>query len=174
MRTAVDLLRLSPPFIGLAAADAFTRAGLVQLDRLTDALEPWAGFRGVATARRLAALTEPLAESAGESWLRLRFADAGLPRPTAQIPVGGDGNSARFRLDLGWPQRKVAAEYDGEEYHAQADSSHDLERRRVIESVFGWTVIVARKEDVLGRSMLLEHTACGLLGMEPANSRRTW
>jgi hypothetical protein len=174
VRTAVDLLRLHPPFVALAAADAFTRAELFPPDRLADAVESWSGFRGAATARRLAELVEPLAESPGESWLRLRFADAGLPRPTAQIPVGGVRHAPRFRLDLGWPERRLAAEFDGEDHHGHADAAHDLERRRVIESLYGWTVIVARKEDVLGRSMLLEQTVCGYFGVEPARRRRAW
>ena len=47
------------------------------------------------------AVAEPLAESPGESWLRLRLIDAGFGRPTAQIVV--KGSSRDFRIDLGYP-----------------------------------------------------------------------
>ncbi|MCZ2822403.1 hypothetical protein O2V63_18845 [Modestobacter sp. VKM Ac-2977] len=52
------------------------------------------------------------AESPQETRVRLLLAAHGLPAPVAQFEVRADG---RFlaRVDFGWPERRVALEYDG-------------------------------------------------------------
>jgi hypothetical protein len=92
LRTTVDLLRFTPPFIGLASADAFARKGLVAPEEVAAEVERWRGRRYVDRARRLADLIEPATESPGESWLRLRIVDAGFP---ARKPRSGSPGSAR-------------------------------------------------------------------------------
>lgn len=81
----------------------------------------------------------------------------------------------RFRLDMGYPERRVGAEFDGREYHSSVeDRSRDARRRAVIEQSLGWRIVVARREDVLGRSMLFEETVAEALGIQPATRRRLW
>lgn len=163
LRTACDLLRWRPPPVALAAADTLARRGLVTADDLAEELRRWPGHRGVAVARYLAGIVDPLSESDGESWTRLRFADAGFPRPHLQIPVGGTAFRPRFRLDLGWPAKMLAVEYDGVDWHsALKDVLHDEWRRRVLLEEYGWTVLVVGKGDVLGRSMLDLHDHRGV------------
>jgi hypothetical protein len=55
------------------------------------------------------------AASPKETWLRLLLIDAGLPKPTTQIPVYEGGVLIGF-LDMGWEDFKVAAEYDGDQH----------------------------------------------------------
>src|SRR5205809_205362 len=75
-------------------------------------LTRWAGHRGVAQARELLGWAEPLTESPMESRSRLQLLDAGLPRPVAQHPVRLlDGRWVR--LDLAYPERLLAVEFDG-------------------------------------------------------------
>jgi AbiEi antitoxin C-terminal domain len=174
-RTALDLLRWLPAHMGLGAADALAHRGLVTGGELLAATERFAGDRGIAQARRLAGLLEPKTESFGESWTRLRLIEAGFPPPTAQIPVLDAGGSVIYRLDLGWLERKLAAEYDGLEFHSSPEQlAHDGRRRERLASEFGWTVIGLTMGDVLGRSMHLELGFGELLGLQPAISRRRW
>jgi very-short-patch-repair endonuclease len=145
VRTAIDQLRYRPAHMGLAVADALAHCGLVDAAALATAVERFAGGRGVAVARRLAGQVEPATESFGESWLRLRLLDAGFPRPVAQIVVAELG----YRLDLGWPERRVAVEYDGEEFHSTPEQRAYDERRRTALERCGWTVISVGSGEVL-------------------------
>jgi hypothetical protein len=174
-RTAVDLLRWLPPHEGLALVDAMAAKRIVDAAALPAAVERFTGAPHVARARYLAAIVEPLTESPGESWLRLRLADAGFPRPQAQIPVPDAHSPGHYRLDLGWPKVRLGVEYDGEEFHdAPHQREHDERRRDDLQRRFGWTVLGVGKGEVLGRSMALEQTVGGLLGVAPGISRRRW
>lgn len=174
-RTAIDLLRWSQPHMGLAVVDALAARGLVDPARLVVAVERFRGAPGVARARYLAALVEPLTESFGESWLRLRILDAGFPRPTAQIRVVDAGGRVVYRLDLGWEDIRRAVEYDGEEFHSSPEHRrHDDARRRLLDDVYGWRVLGVGRGEVLGRSVALEAAVGELLGREPRILRRTW
>jgi hypothetical protein len=175
VRTAVDLLRWLPPHEGLAIVDAMAARGVIQALDLPPAVERFAAAPGVAQARYLAAIVEPLTESPGESWLRLRLVDAGFPRPEAQIAVPDADRPWHYRLDMGWRRRRLAVEYDGEEFHdAPHQRLHDERRREDLRQRFGWTVLGVGKGEVLGPSMLLEWTVGGLLGIDPCITRRRW
>jgi hypothetical protein len=174
VRTAVDLLRWLPPHMGLAIADALAGRGLLETDVLTIELERWAGCHGVVQARRLAGLIEPGTESFGESWLRLRIVDAGFPRPVVQIEIVDEHGCVRYRLDLGWPDRCVAVEYDGEEFHSSPrDRRHDEARRNELLRL-GWSVLAVGKGEVFGASMALERAVGELLSQAPTIGRRRW
>lgn len=67
--------------------------------------------------------------------------DAGLPTPLAQHWV--DTASGRYRLDLAYPEQKIAVEVDGIQ-HAEGDApDHDAARTAALEGL-GWTVIRIR------------------------------
>jgi very-short-patch-repair endonuclease len=170
VRTAIDLLRYRPPHMGLAVADAMAHRSLVDPAELSAAVERFGGGRGVAAARRLAGFVEPATESFGESWLRLRLLDAGFPRPVAQIVVPELG----YRLDLGWPRRRIAVEYDGEEFHGTPEQRAYDERRRAALERCGWTVVGVGRGEVLGPSLALERGVGQLLGLEPVTRHRLW
>jgi hypothetical protein len=173
-RTAADLLRWQPPFMGLGALDAMTHRGVVTVDEVAAALEPLTGQRYVAQARQLLAWCEPLTESFGESWLRLRILEAGFPRPQAQLWVCDQDGVTIGRLDLGYRDRRVGIEYDGEQFHSSdADRRHDEGRRDEFASL-GWSVIGVGRGDVLGTSPRLELGVGELLSLTPRLPRRPW
>jgi hypothetical protein len=174
-RTAIDLARWSMPGMGLSVLDAMARAGLIVPAELLALTERWAGDRFIAQARRLVSLCDPAAESYGESWLRLRFCDAGFPLPDLQISLtDGTGSEVR-RLDLGYRAMRHAWEYDGEEFHAgHAAEAADRRRRAEIERRWGWTVVGVGKNLVLGPSMALEYGIGEVVGMRPLIRRRLW
>ena len=90
-----------------------------------------------------------------ETWLRLLLLDAGLPKPTSQLPLLR-GRQLVAVFDLGWEEYKVAAEYDGD-YHRS-------DRRRFVKDIDklgiaddqGWIVIRVvsehRPDVIVGRA----------------------
>jgi hypothetical protein len=82
-----------------------------------------------------------------ETRLRLLFIDAGLPKPTTQIPVYDEyGEFVRF-LDMGWEDYMVGAEYDGDQH--RTSRSQYVKDQRVWPKLarLGWHVVRAIKED---------------------------
>ncbi len=174
-RTALDTLRWLAPHMGLGVADALAHRALVDPSRIVERLERLTNAPGVRQARYLASLIEPLTESFGESWLRLRIIDAGFPRPRAQIEVVNAAGRCVHRLDLGWDEVRVAVEYDGEEFHSSTNHRERDRRRRVsLESEYGWALLAVGRGEVLGRSLALERGIGELLGMSPCITRRRW
>jgi hypothetical protein len=172
-RTAVDLARYAPRFMGLATLDDFCHRGLTDQARLLACAERFGGGRNIAVARELIMWVEPLTESAGESWLRLRLLDAGFPRPEAQIMIIDASDRLVYRLDLGYRDRLLGLEYDGQEFHdAVADQVHDVARRERLASAFGWETYGFHRGHVLGRQPTVELVVGGLLGIEPRLPRR--
>lgn len=146
IRTAMDLGCKLSRRAGLAALDAFMRQHGITREQMQALIPRYFRRRGVVQLRELLSMTDPRAESPGESWTRLEIIDAGLPTPEPQywVVVGG---RPIYRLDLAYPHaRVVAVEYDGREFHeGDAQEAADEERRAWLRRR-GWTVIVLDKD----------------------------
>ncbi|MBM7805844.1 very-short-patch-repair endonuclease [Geodermatophilus bullaregiensis] len=114
-RTACDVARLGAPVDALATLDAALRSGTCTRDGLTTATAAQAGLRDVVRLRELVPHADAGAESPMESRMRWRFLAAGLAAPRLQVEVVDGGR--RHRLDVGWEDHRVAAEFDGLEAH---------------------------------------------------------
>ncbi|MFI7586881.1 type IV toxin-antitoxin system AbiEi family antitoxin [Spongisporangium articulatum] len=175
LRTAVDLLRWLPPHMGLGAADALAHAGLLVPAHLGDEIERFRGSRGVAQARRLATLVDPRTESIGESWTKLRIADAGFPPPEPQIKLYDSHGREIYRLDMGYRHIRQAYEYDGEEFHTERpDRTRDAKRREHIYRDWKWQIAPVGKALILGPSLAFERGVGEALGMAPKIHTRLW
>jgi hypothetical protein len=150
LRTALDLGRLQPTRdLKLHGMDTMLALGGFSHEELLAQVPRFTRRRGVVALRVLAPLADPRSESFGETALRLRWHDAGLPRPELQIPVWIDGQVA-YRLDLGIEELLFAAEYDGEQWHSSpVDVAADAVRRDRL-GALGWMVEVFRAADVHG------------------------
>lgn len=147
LRTALDLGSGLKRMTALAVMDGLMAAQGLTADDLRVELPRFAGRRGVVQLRSLIDLADPRAESPRESWIRLLIHDAGLPLPVPQYRLRID--AADCRLDLAYPQLRIAIEYDGEEWHRRTDAqrARDRERRRWLRE-HGWVVFVITKEDL--------------------------
>ena len=162
LRTAADLARFTSRPDALVSVDAFLHKGLISLEQFEKSLVRWRGRRGIRQAYEIAGIADDRSESGGESRLRLRVLDMGLPRPALQIPVYDLFGNIRFLLDLGWPQWRLALEYDGEEFHGEDAQEHDEGRREWI-GKRGWTVRAYRKADIFTSSQHFEREVRALV-----------
>jgi len=138
-RTAWDLARQPDLVEAIVALDALGRAKLVTYAELRSRLDKAHGRKGSRRARQAIGLMDPRAESHPESRLRVRLILAGVPAPVPQYEVRVDGRLAG-RVDLAWPEYKVAVEYDGV-WHASAEQL-ELDRRRLNRLIgAGWLVL---------------------------------
>jgi very-short-patch-repair endonuclease len=134
VRTAFDLARnpdLTEAVVGL---DALLHRGVTDVDAVGRYLADHAGWPRTRQAAVALRRCRPLAESPMETRLRLLLVDAGCPEPTVQHPVG------RYRLDLAYPQLKLAIEYDGDHHRDRAVFRADVERLNELRAL-GWTVL---------------------------------
>jgi Protein of unknown function (DUF559) len=136
--TAVRLAVALPGDDAVVAIDQMIASGFADLEPVR-ALAAVGVGPGSARARAVCDLADGLAGSPQETRLRLLIHRSGLPAPVAQFQVrDGRGNIAR--VDFGWPERKVAVEYDGL-WHAD-DKQFAKDRRRLNRlRAAGWTVV---------------------------------
>ena len=148
LRTALDLGCSLPRHRAMGALDELAREYGLDRYAFERGLLRFRGRRGVLQLRDLVPLVDPRSESQRESWIRLEIVDAGLPRPEVQWWVVEDG-VALWRLDLAYPEQKVAVEYDGEEFHRRTHDQieHDARRRHWLRA-HGWRVIAVTKDDL--------------------------
>ncbi len=114
-RTACDVVRLGAAIDGLATLDAALRTGTCTPELLAAAAGRQAGLRQVLRLRRLIPHADGRAESAMESRMRWRFLEGGLPAPDLQVEVAE--GPRLHRLDTGWREHRLGAEFDGLEAH---------------------------------------------------------
>lgn len=167
-RTTADLMRTQWRPYALGSADAMVRAGIVDLDELAEHLHRLKGYPGIIQARGLRSLINPLAESHGESALRLRLIDAGLPSPGLQVVVSDPLGYVIVRLDLGYDEVRAGVEYDGLEFHTTpAERERDLRKRAILQESLGWRLLVVGRDAVFGPDPSLEVTVGEWVGVPP-------
>ena len=152
--TAIEVARGLRRGRALATLDAALRSGTCDRGELRRVLKQQARRRGVVAARELLELASPLAESPMESEARLVMIDGGLPPPTLQYEVV-DLNGETWRFDFAWPEYRVAAEYDGVDWHSGPAAFHRDRRRGAAVQDLGWVVVPIVAEDVRYRPVEL-------------------
>lgn len=122
-------------------------APLATLDDLAVTSERHRGTTGTrARARALPLLRWPV-DSPAETRLRLTLRGAGLAEPRVNCPVVVSGRT--LHADLGYPEQKVAVEYDGL-YHfigGEEQARRDVERWELMTDA-GWRVLRATARDL--------------------------
>jgi len=148
VRTAFDLARFLDRDQAVARLDSLMRAQVFSIEGVMQLADRYRGARGLKSLREVLPLVDGGAASPRETWLRLLYIDAGLPRPTTQIPiVEGRGRLVRM-ADMGWEEFMVVSEYDGDQHRTNrwqyTKDIRSLRRARQL----GWIVDQVIKEDV--------------------------
>jgi very-short-patch-repair endonuclease len=144
-RTAWDLGRRLRLTEAVVALDALARVGRFAPAALLDGPP---GARGCRQLRRAVEFANPLAESAMESRLRMLLVLAGLPTPVLQYRVVDRRGNVLARVDLAYPEARLALEYDGgdhfDEEHGRRDRRRDLQLDEL-----DWYTMRFTRDDVL-------------------------
>jgi hypothetical protein len=116
-RTVTDVLRTHSGRVSLAMVDAALRGDPradrppLSRDQVRAELDTAGRGRGTRIARRVLALGDARAESAGESLSRWVIAEAGFPEPILQ--QGFADSAGTMFADFWWPQFNLIGEFDG-------------------------------------------------------------
>ncbi|GGK81026.1 hypothetical protein Ppa06_56100 [Planomonospora parontospora subsp. parontospora] len=164
LRLAFDLARTAPDITeAVVAVDALARtprrrhfapAALLE----TAARHP--GQRGVRRLPEVVELSDPLAESPMETRLRLLLVRAGLPRPVSQFEICEETGLRLARVDLAYPDAKLAIEYDGDNHNGRW--MKDVLRQNQIFSE-GWRLRRYTKQAMYGAPELIVQEVARLL-----------
>ncbi|OBH24343.1 hypothetical protein A5692_00265 [Mycobacterium sp. E342] len=145
-RTAFDLGRHLPRSQALARLDALMRATPYSFEDVSILAKRYKGARGLRRLAEVLPLVDGGAASPKESWLRLLLIEAGLPKPTTQIPVN-QGWRLVGVLDMGWEDYMVAVEYDGDQHRTDRRQYVRDQWRLAKLAEMGWVVIRVIAED---------------------------
>jgi hypothetical protein len=121
------------------------RKGLINLER---ALEVWT--------------PGPHPGSPAEMRLARRLVRWGFPPPQRQVKIYDGRGWFVARVDLGWSNRKVGLEYDGERHHGPRQRPADVDRQARVEAL-GWELVRVRSDDLRGPGAELRATLARLL-----------
>ncbi|SBT54729.1 DUF559 domain-containing protein [Micromonospora narathiwatensis] len=147
---AVDLARSVRRTDALPVLDAALRSGAVTQDDLLVELALHRALRGVRQARDLVPRADGRSECRQESQLRLLLLDAGLPVPEPQMWVYDEYGVPRFRIDLGYRERRVGIEYDGLSHLDRDRLRHDRDRINWLDAN-GWRMRYFTDRDLYRR-----------------------
>lgn len=146
-RIVADVANWEPLVEAVVVTDSLLHAGAVTLPTLEVAVAARAGRWGVARFRRVVGLCEPLAESPMETRLRLLLVLARLPRPTAQAKLNDRRGRLLGRVDLYYPEVRLALEYDGSAHRTRV--AEDNRRQNALVNA-GYRILRFTAGDVLG------------------------
>jgi hypothetical protein len=151
--TAVGLIRHGDPDEAVVLLDRLLAGGLTTLLDVRDAVADLPRGRGSAQARRVAGLADGHAASPQETRLRLLLIRSGLPAPVTQFRVF-DEEGLVARVDLAYPDLRIAIEYDGL-WHAERRAFLDDRRRLNRLTAAGWVVVHVTVDDLRDPRRLL-------------------
>jgi len=146
-RTATDVAGAAADLIeAVVAVDRMLASGAVRPAQLARAADGLGAGRGTRQTRRAAELADGRSESPQESRLRVRLVLAGLPAPVPQYEVRHDG-PIRGRVDMAYPENKLAIEYDGLWHGAPGQLGRDRRRLNAVVAA-GWRVVHVTAADL--------------------------
>ena len=121
---------------------------MVSIEVLADFVALHQPRRGVSVIRAALPRLSDRSESYRESILRVLILDAGLPQPEVNYEIRGVRGRVVARVDLAWPDEKVAVEYEGDHHRTdRVQWQRDLRRIEVLQDA-GWRVVRVSADDL--------------------------
>jgi hypothetical protein len=139
-QTFLDLAARLPAAELVAVGDALVRCGEMDAASLARRLERADRVRGVVRARACAPRLDGRAASRPESLVRYWLATSDLPDPQLQVPVHDRWGREVTHADLGYPEWKVALEYEGRQHADRDQFGRDVDRYSLM-AADGWLVL---------------------------------
>lgn len=153
LRTALDIARREPLIEAVVGLDVLLARAVVGKGELGEAAARVSG-RGSRRARRAVELADGRAQSPPESRLRVLLILAGLA-PVPQFTVRDQDGDFVARVDLAFPEQRIAIEYDGAWHSEPGQFAKD--RRRLNRLVAaGWTVLHVTAAEMRDPEALIE------------------
>lgn len=161
-QTFLDLAAWLPPAELVAVGDALLRSGRMDEGSLARRLERADRVRGVVRARDCARRLDGRAASRPESLVRYWLVTSDLPDPQVQVPVHDRWGRVVVHADLGYPEWKVAVEYEGRQ-HADPDQfGRDVDRYSLM-AADGWLVLRFAGRHLGGPVVVVDRTRRALV-----------
>ena len=170
LRTALDIARREELPESVVALDVLRARGLVRPGQLTEAAGVLPAGRGSRRARFAVALADERAESPPETRLRVMLRSAGLLLVPQYVVRDADGRFVA-RVDLAFPEHRIAIEYDGAWHGNPGQLARDRRRLNALQ-VAGWTVLHVTATDMHRPDVLIESVRQLLTAHESGVLRR--
>lgn len=139
LRTAFDLARRLDLVEGVVAVDRLVNVYGFSPDLLLHFAVHYPGLRGNDRIEDVLTYADRRSGSPMESRLRMLIVLAGLPRPQVQWPVQDERTRTVVWLDLAYPDRMVAIEYEGGDHTTPDGVRRDIARyTRLVDR--GWRI----------------------------------
>ncbi|GAA1509719.1 hypothetical protein [Brevibacterium permense] len=136
--------------LGDAAISRQNSGPLTSLDQLREKAAASQYLKARKSVRRALSLIRETVDSPRETWLRLWIIANGFPEPEVHPEVKCSTVSATLRPDLGYPDIKLAIEYEGDHHRTSSyQFGADIERRQLLEAE-GWVVLRVSKRTDMG------------------------
>jgi hypothetical protein len=163
--TTVSIAAQLPLDGAVVAVDRMVVSGMADLEPVR-ALARLLTGRGCRRAREACELADGLAESPQETRLRLLIVRSALPTPVAQFRVY---DRARFvaKVDFGWPEQRLAVEYDGLWHAERSQLTRDRLRLNRLQAA-GWRVLFVTAPDLHRPADLVARVAAALADRSPS------
>lgn len=145
-RTVVDVARRLHFVEAVVVFDMALHSRKVSTRELRKWIAAHSGYRGIGTLRQAIDFIEPATESPMETRLRMLLVLAGLPRPEVQVSLYDESGSFLGRLDLYYPNKRLAVEYDGAT-HRDSLTSDNRRQNRLVDA--GYRLLRFTAADVL-------------------------
>ncbi len=141
-------LRVPDDVVVLGDAMMRREDALVTPAELVDIAERTHKVKGIVQVREQIGRMRPGTDSSTETRARLALSEAGLPCPLVNEVVRGPDGTYVKRVDMLYPQYRIAIEYDGDQHRTDRTQWRDDVRRRRLLEALGWTVIVVVADDL--------------------------
>lgn len=162
-----DIARHESRVEAICALDMSTTMGFLPIRQLRPMVEDMRGVRGRRIVLDLLDEVETESESPWETRTRLFLRENGLTGFVLQYRVPG----FRYRLDIAWPELKVAVEYDGEGHRTREQQAQDEIRRNRLRAA-GWIIEVVTATALMRTpNEILRHVRSALSARRAAIAR---